>query len=80
MKGPKTTLVDLRDDKHPEPRFAVCYARGQVFKPEGDEIRVELGKRTLVNRALCVQEFYESRCRKCPNSSGQLTLKATGAP
>lgn len=76
----KTALVDLTEDKHPDPRYAVCYARGQVFKSEGSEIRVELGKRTLVNRALCVQLFYKERCQQCPNSDGQLTLKATGTP
>lgn len=79
MKPTKTGLVDLYKDKHPDPRFSVCYARGRVFKKEGpQELRVELGMRSVVSKALCATGFYADRCEICPNSQGIVTLKARG--
>jgi hypothetical protein len=72
-----TELIALRDDSG-DPRFAVCYARGSSFKREGNFLRVEKGKRSLVNRALCVVETFGSRCRQCPNYNVKLTFKAMG--
>ncbi|OHD24330.1 MAG: hypothetical protein A2Y38_09180 [Spirochaetes bacterium GWB1_59_5] len=73
-----TELVSLLKDVSTDPRYAVCYARGAVFKKEGGFFRVERGRRALVSRALCVAEFFESRCRACPNSSFSLRLTSTG--
>lgn len=70
-------LVTLDDDSG-DPRFAVCYARGSVFRREGRFLRVERGKRTVVNRALCMAQAYEKRCLVCPNFSATLTLKPLG--
>lgn len=78
MKPSKTVVVDLHREQHPDPRFAICYARGQVFKQEGSELRVEMGRRALVNRTLCIQQHYGSRCEICPNAKGSLTLRASG--
>jgi len=78
MKPTKTGLVDLHREKHPDPRFSICYARGKVFKPEGQELRVELGMRSIVSKALCASGFFADRCEICPNSKGNVTLKARG--
>jgi hypothetical protein len=69
----KTELVSLLKDVSPDPRMAVCYGRGAVFKPDGHFIRVETGKRTLVSKALCVTRHYKC-CGLCPNSRGDLTV------
>jgi hypothetical protein len=71
-----TELVALAKNKSDDPRFAVCYARGSVFKPEGNFFRVEKGKRYLVNRALCITKYYGSRCEVCPNREFTLTFKS----
>lgn len=62
-----TELVTLHKDKSDDPRFAVCYARGSVFRPEGEFMRVEKGKRTLVHVSLCLLRHFGPRCEKCPN-------------
>jgi hypothetical protein len=67
-------LVALGVDQPEDPRYAACYASGSVFKPEegGRFHRVEKGHRRLVSRALCVLQYFESRCAKCPNSVATL--------
>lgn len=75
-----TELITLQADKSEDPRFAVCYARGSVFKPEGNFHRIEKGKRSLVSRALCVVETFGSRCRQCPNHKLKLMFRAHGDP
>lgn len=73
-----TELVTLNKDKADDPRYAVCYARGSVFKQEGHFFRVEKGKRTVVLRALCVSLYYGNRCRICPNSSFTAKFETRG--
>ena len=73
-----TELVSLNKDKADDPRFAVCYARGSVFKPEGHFFRVEKGKRSLVSRALCLSEYFGKRCRACPNFKFKIKLVSRG--
>lgn len=73
-----TELVALAKDKCEDPRFAVCYARGSVFKAEGHFHRVEKGKRSLVSRALCLSEHYGKRCQICPNRDFTVKLAANG--
>lgn len=75
-----TELVSLLKDVSDDPRLAVCYARGSVFRAEGKFFRVEKGKRTLVLRALCVLQHYGARCRRCPNSDFVVAFRAQGAP
>ncbi len=72
----KTELVSLLKDTSPDPSMAVCYARG-TFRKEGKFFRVQAGKRTLVNRSLCVIQHFRA-CRHCPNSEGIIRLKAEG--
>ncbi len=69
-----TELVSLHKDKSDDPKYAVCYARGAVFKPEGNFHRVEKGKRSLVSRVLCITEFFGNRCKTCPNHDFSVTL------
>jgi hypothetical protein len=60
-----------------DPRFAVCYARGSVFKKEGALYRVEKGSRNVVHRALCLAHHYGPRCKICPNGSIVIELRVT---
>jgi hypothetical protein len=62
-----TELVALNKDRVDDPKFAVCYARGAVFRAEGHFFRVEKGKRAVVLRALCLDMHYGNRCKICPN-------------
>lgn len=71
----ETILVDLSEEKAHHPGFAVCYARSSVFRPEGTSFRVELGKRQIVNRLLCIRLFYRGRCKKCPHSRFTATFE-----
>ena len=71
-----TELISLRKDVSDDPRLAVCYARGSVFKQEGHFHRVERGKRTLVSRALCLAEYFGPRCAICPNRNFKVTFVA----
>ena len=73
-----TELVALLVDKSEDQRYAVCYARGSVFKPEGHFHRVEKGRRSVVLKALCATTFYGKRCKVCPNYSFSLRLIARG--
>ena len=63
-----TELVSLHKDRSDDPRYAVCYAHGSVFRKENKFWRVERGKRTLVLRSLCVEQHFPRRCKHCPNS------------
>jgi hypothetical protein len=73
---PKTTeLVSLLKDRHDDPRYAVCYARGSIFKKEGNFWRVERGRRTVVRRDLCATSHFGRRCKICPNHEFELTVK-----
>lgn len=74
-----TELVTLNKDKAADPRYAVCYARGSVFKQEGHFFRVEKGKRAVVLRALCVALYHGNRCKICPNSSFTMKFTARGS-
>lgn len=74
-----TELVSLTHDQSDDPRLAVCYARGSVFKPEGKFMRVEKGMRTRVNRALCIAKHFGHRCEVCPNYEASLTLVGSKA-
>lgn len=74
-----TELVSLNKDKAEDPRFAVCYARGSVFRPEGRFFRVEKGKRSLVSRALCLSEHFGKRCKTCPNHDFKIKLVSRGS-
>lgn len=69
-----TELIALLNDKSDDPGMAVCYARGSVFRREGNFLRVEKGKRTRVSRALCIATFYGEKCKTCPNHEATLTL------
>lgn len=73
-----TELVTLNKDRADDPRYAVCYARGSVFKPDGHFFRVEKGKRSVVLRALCLSMYYGSRCKVCPNSNFTVKFVARG--
>ncbi len=73
-----TELISLNKDVCDDPRYAVCYARGSSFRKEGNFLRVEKGKRTLVPRALCVIQHFGRRCRLCPNSEFAVTFRALG--
>lgn len=75
-----TEIVDLSSEQTSS-RYGVCYASGSTFKPTGKGATtfvVESGKRRIVNRALCVVQYYKSRCQACPFSKGELTLVCTG--
>ena len=74
-----TELITLTADTVDDPRFAVCYARGSVFRQEGKFHRVEKGKRGLVSRALCMAAAFGVRCAQCPGYNMLLTFRATGA-
>ncbi len=73
-----TELISLHKDKCVDPRMAVCYARGSVFKPEGNFFRVEKGQRTVVHRSLCVVRHYGKRCDVCPNRDFTLKFVSGG--
>lgn len=70
----KTELIAPLKDISADPRFAVCYGRGAVLQPEGNFLRVESGKRSLVHRSLCVVGAYETKCWACPNFHTALRL------
>lgn len=72
---PKREIVE--DDR----RFAVCYARGSVFRKEGNFLKIEKGSRTVVNRALCLVQHFGKRCAICPNSDIKVALEVqSGLP
>lgn len=73
-----TELVTLNKDRADDPKYAVCYARGSVFRPEGHFFRVEKGKRTVVLRAMCLSMYYGNRCKICPNKDFNLKLISRG--
>jgi hypothetical protein len=75
-----TELISLTKDRSDDPRYAVCYARGSSFRPEGNFWRVEKGARALISRALCVVQHYGNRCKQCPNSKFSVTFQGRGAP
>ena len=63
------------------PQLCVCYARGSVFKKEGNFYRVERGARSVVHRVLCLMQYYGTRCGQCPNSSIKIVLEPpSGTP
>jgi hypothetical protein len=70
-----TELIGVDQDKSDDPALAVCYARGAVFKREGNFLRVEKGMRTRVSRALCITGHFEKRCESCPNYEATLTIR-----
>lgn len=70
-------LIPLNDEAG-DPRFAVCYARGSVFRREGRFLRVEKGMRSIIPRALCMAGQYGSRCKVCPNYTHTLVFKPVG--
>lgn len=71
-----TELVDLRKLRGDKPGFITCYAGGSVFKPDGAQFRVEKGRARLISRALCVEQFYGNRCKRCPHSQAVVTVAA----
>ncbi len=73
-----TELISLGKDKSVDPRFSVCYARGSVFKAEGNFFRVEKGSRALVDRALCLSSHCGKRCAECPNHNFTVRFVAGG--
>jgi len=73
-----TELITLNKDTTEDPRFAVCYARGSVFRPEGHFFRVEKGKRSVVLRALCASLYFGRKCEICPNSRFKMRFRAGG--
>lgn len=75
-----TELVSLTKDRSDDPRFAVCFARGNVFRQEGHFHRVEVGSRTVVHRALCAIQYYGKRCLSCPNQQVTLFLRPKNEP
>jgi hypothetical protein len=79
MSKKETLLVGLKKEIAHHPGFAVCYARGSVFKPEGRLFRVEKGKRAIVSRLLCLRQVFRRRCRLCPHSAFTATFEAKGA-
>jgi len=76
--GRATELIAFAKDKSVDPRFAVCYARGSVFKAEGNFFRVEKGSRNLVLRAVCVEKHFGKRCEACPNFNFSMKFVAGG--
>lgn len=74
----QTELITLSKDVAEDPRFAVCYARGSVFRPEGHFFRVEKGKRTVVLRALCASLHFGRKCEICPNSRFKMRFLSRG--
>ena len=79
MAKRETILVNLGTEKAHHPGFAVCYARSSVFKPEGRRlVRVEKGKRTEVNRVLCLRKMFRGRCSRCPHSNFEVEFEAKG--
>jgi hypothetical protein len=76
-----TEIIDLAAEKT-ETKYAVCYASGSTFKPTGKGATtfiVERGKRRLVNRSLCVVQYYKTRCQVCPFSQGEVKLSTGGS-
>lgn len=73
-----TELIGIYQEQSDDPALVTCYARGRVFKREGNFLRVEKGMRGRVNRALCVVGYYEGRCKVCPNYSGEIALVLRG--
>lgn len=69
-----TGQVSLKLDTSDDPRFAVCYARGSVFRPEKEFHKVEPGMRARVHRSLCLVSYYGTRCERCPNHNLTVTL------
>lgn len=75
-----TEVVDLSKEQTSS-AYGVCYASGTIFKPtkEGSSsFVVEVGKRRLVSRVLCITGFYKHRCTTCPFSQGELNFISRG--
>lgn len=75
-----TEIVDLAEEKVSS-KYGVCYASGSKFEPTAKGATtfvVEIGKRRLVSRTLCIAQYFKSRCQKCPFSKGDVTLVARG--
>lgn len=75
-----TEVVDLSKEQTSS-KYGVCYASGSTFKPTAKgstTFVVEVGKRRLVSRVLCVTGYFKNRCTVCPFSKGEITLVATG--
>ncbi len=64
-----TELIALAKDKVSDPKLTPCYGRGAVLKPEGKFHRVEVGKRSVVSRVLCLARTFGAKCDRCPNST-----------
>lgn len=73
-----TELIPMKKELDEDPRFAVCYARGSVFKREGNFLKIEKGSRSVVHRALCMTRFHGRRCGICPNNEVKVTLEVSG--
>lgn len=73
-----TELVTLNKDRAEDERYAVCYARGSVFRAEGHFFRVEKGKRTVVLRSMCLSMYYGNRCKICPNRNFKAKFVSKG--
>lgn len=76
----KTEVVDLQQEQCSS-KYGVCYASGGTFKPTArgaSTFVVEIGKRRLVSRALCVLRYYKSRCEVCPFSGGGVVITPRG--
>ncbi len=70
-----TEIVDLAQEQTSS-KYGVCYASGATFKPvTATTAVVEIGKRRLVSRVLCITHYYKSRCERCPFSTGELQLE-----
>lgn len=75
-----TEIIDLATETVTS-KYATCYASGATFKPTGKGATtfvVERGKRRLVNRTLCVVQYFKTRCQVCPFSQGGLRLSTGG--
>lgn len=70
-----TELITLQRDISEDKRFATCYARGSVFRREGNFLKIEKGSRTVVQRALCLTRYYGKRCELCPNAAISIQLE-----
>jgi len=75
-----TEIVDLATE-YVSAKYATCYASGSHFKATSKDATtfvVERGKRRLVNRSLCVVQYFKTRCQACPFSQGVLKLSPGG--
>ncbi len=68
------------DGKCDDPKFAVCYARGSVFRKEGNFFRVQRGMRQVVHRSLCLVTHFGRRCEICPNHAIKASIEVKNGP